>query len=39
MSSTITPKMIFGTAQTVIDSGTDIAAGNFGAASTIYDNT
>lgn len=33
------PKMFYGTAQTVIDSNTDIAAGNFGAAGTAFDNT
>lgn len=32
-------KQFFGTAQTVINSGTDIAAGNFGAAGTDFDNT
>lgn len=37
--ATITPKQIFGTAQTVINSATDIAAGNFSAAGTDFDNT
>jgi hypothetical protein len=32
-------KMLYGTAQTVINSGTDIAAGNFGAGGTAFDNT
>jgi hypothetical protein len=32
-------KMLFGTAQTVINSTTDIAAGNFGAVGTTFDNT
>jgi hypothetical protein len=32
-------KMLIGTAQTVINSGTDIAAGNFGAAGTAFDTT
>lgn len=32
-------KMVFGTAQTVFDSATDIASGNFSAASTEYNNT
>jgi hypothetical protein len=32
-------KQIFGTAQTVFDSSTDIAAGNFSAAGTTFDNT
>lgn len=38
--STITPKQIFGTPQTVINLATDIAAGNFsGAPAATYDNT
>jgi hypothetical protein len=32
-------KQFFGTAQTIINSATDIAAGNFGAAGTDFDNT
>lgn len=32
-------RQILGTAQTVINSGSDIAAGNFSAAGTTYDNT
>jgi len=38
--ATITPKMIFGTAQTVIDTNTDIAAANFsGAPAAEFNNT
>lgn len=37
--ATATPKQIFGTAQTVIDTGVDVAAGNFSVSTTIFDNT
>lgn len=33
------PKQFFGTAQTVIDTPVDVAAGNFSATTTIFDNT
>lgn len=32
-------KMIFGSSQTVIDTAVDVAAGNFSATTTVYDNT
>lgn len=37
--STATPKQLFGTAQTVIDTAVDVAAGNFSATTTMFDNS